>query len=190
MAQAYTSLPADLPIPQDDGAADHLAGLPLPSVALPSTAGGEVDLAALKGQTVLYCYPKTGVPDQALPDGWDAIPGARGCTPETCAFRDLFAELTAAGAARVFGLSTQSAAYQQELHGRLHLPFPILSDERLEFTRALRLPTFEAWRGTLIKRITLIIRDGRIEHAFYPIFPPDAHAAEVLAWLSAHPGPR
>jgi peroxiredoxin len=186
MAQSYTSLPADLPAPEDDGAADHLAGLALASVQLPSTDGGAVDLAALKGQTVVYCYPKTGVPGEALPEGWDAIPGARGCTPETCGFRDHFAELKAAGAIRVFGLSTQSTPYQQEFHGRLQLPFPLLSDAKLEFARALRLPTFEAWGDTLIKRITLIVRDGRIEHVFYPIFPPDAHAAEVLGWLRAH----
>ena len=188
MAQSYTTYPADLPVPEDDGAAGHLAGLMLPSLPLPSTDGGVVDLAKLNGQTVLYCYPKTGVPGQALPDDWDAIPGARGCTPEACAFRDHFAELKAAGADYVFGLSTQDTAYQQELKERLHLPFPVLSDAKLELAAALRLPAFEAWGGTLIKRITLIVRDAKIVHVFYPIFPPDAHAAEVLAWLRAHPG--
>ena len=186
MAQSYTTYPTNLPVPEDDGAAAHLAGLAMPAVLLPSTEGGVVDIAALKGQTVLYCYPKTGVPGQALPDGWDAIPGARGCTPEACAFRDHFAELKAAGADHVFGLSAQDTAYQQELQARLHLPFPVLSDAKLEFARALRLPTFEAWGDTLIKRITLIVRDARIVHVFYPIFPPDGHAAEVLAWLRAH----
>ncbi len=186
MPQTYTSLPEGLPVPQDDGAADHLAGFTLPSRPLPSTGGAAIDLAALTGQTVLFCYPKTGVPGEPLPEGWDAIPGARGCTPEACAFRDLSADLAAAGATRVFGLSTQSTAYQQELAARLHLPFPVLSDERLEFARALRLPTFTAWGGTLIARITLIIRGGRIAHAFYPIFPSDGHAAEVLDWLTAH----
>jgi peroxiredoxin len=186
-AQTYTSLPTDLPAPEDDGAADHLVGLIVPAVALPSTDGGQVDVAKLKGQTVLYAYPKTGVPGQALPDGWDAIPGARGCTPEACAFRDHFAELKGAGADHVFGLSTQSADYQKELHNRLHLPFPILSDAKLDFAGALGLPTFEAWGDTLLKRITLIIRDATIEHVFYPVFPPDGHAQEVLAWLLAHP---
>ncbi len=190
MTQVYTSLPAGLPVPEDDGAADHLAGMILASVPLPSTGGGVVDVANLRGQTVLYCYPKTGVPGEPLPDGWDAIPGARGCTPETCAFRDHFAELKAAGADHVFGLSAQSTTYQRELHERLHLPFPVLSDERLAFTRALRLPTFEAWGGTLIKRLTLIIRGGLAAHVFYPVFPPDGHAAEVLAWLRAHPAER
>jgi peroxiredoxin len=185
MAQTYTSIPADLPVPEDDGAAAHLAGLAMPSVLLPATDGALVDVSKLAGQTVLYCYPKTGVPGQALPGGWDAIPGARGCTPEACAFRDHFAELKAAGADHVFGLSTQDTDYQRELHERLHLPFPILSDAKLELTRALKLPTFEAWGDTLTKRITLVVRDGVIAHVFYPIFPPDGHAEEVLAWLRA-----
>jgi peroxiredoxin len=186
-AQTYTSLPTDLPAPEDDGAADHLVGLIVPAIALPSTDGGQVDVAKLKGQTVLYAYPKTGIPGQALPDGWDAIPGARGCTPEACAFRDHFAELKGAGADHVFGLSTQSTNYQKELHDRLHLPFPILSDAKLDFAGALGLPTFEAWGDALLKRITLIIRDATIEHVFYPVFPPDGHAQEVMAWLRAHP---
>jgi peroxiredoxin len=188
MTQTHTTLPVDLPVPEDDGAAAHLAGMTLPSVPLLATDGSMVDVAKLSGQTVLYCYPKTGVPGQALPDGWDAIPGARGCTPEACAFRDHFAELKAAGADHVFGLSTQNTDYQRELHERLHLPFPVLSDVKHEFSRALNLPTFEAWGDTLTKRITLIIRDGCITHVFYPIFPPDGHAAEVLSWLRASKG--
>ncbi|MGA7329244.1 MAG: peroxiredoxin [Rhodomicrobium sp.] len=184
--QSYTTYPENLPIPEDDGAANHLVGLTLASIPLPSTGGGFVDLANLEGLTVLYCYPKTGVPGQALPDGWDAIPGARGCTPETCAFRDHYAELRSAGANQVFGLSTQDTAYQKELHDRLHLPFAILSDAKLGFSESLRLPTFQAWGDTLIKRITLFIRDAKIEHVFYPVFPPDGHAAEVLSWLRAH----
>jgi peroxiredoxin len=185
--QSYTTYPSDLPVPENDGAAEHLVGLIVPAVALPSTDGGQVDVAKLKGQTVLYAYPKTGIPGQALPDGWDAIPGARGCTPEACAFRDHFAELKAAGANHVFGMSTQGTGYQKELQERLHLPFPILSDAKLDFAGALGLPTFQAWGDTLLKRITLIIRDSAIEHVFYPIFPPDAHAEEVLAWLRNHP---
>jgi peroxiredoxin len=163
------SLPADLPEPGDDGAADHLTGLEVPRVALPSTAGGEVVLAELPGLTVLFCYPRTGRPDQELPPGWDAIPGARGCTLEACGFRDRH----------------QDHEYQRELAERLHLPFPVLSDERLELVGALRLPTFETSGWTLVKRLTLVIRDGRIEHVFYPVFPPDTHAAEVLEWLRA-----
>ena len=176
-------LPDDLPAPVDDGAADHLAGLRLPSVPLRATDGSTVDIAALPVRTVVYAYPRTGVPgvDPLVPD-WDAIPGARGCTPESCAFRDLHAELVAAGA-EVLGLSTQDTAYQREAVERLHLPFPMLSDEGLELTRALRLPTFEAAGETLLKRLTLVVRDGAVEHVFYPVFPPDGHAAEVLAWL-------
>lgn len=176
------SLPADLPEPEDDGAADHLTGMEVPPVPLPSTDGGEVVLAELPGLTVLFCYPRTGRPDQELPPGWDAIPGARGCTPEACGFRDGHQQFADLGA-RVLALSTQDHEYQREMAGRLHLPFPVLSDERLELVGALRLPTFETSGWTLVKRLTLVIRDGRIEHVFYPVFPPDTHAAEVLEWL-------
>ena len=175
-------LPADLPEPEDDGAADHLTGLEVPRVALPSTAGGEVVLAELPGLTVLFCYPRTGRPDQELPPGWDAIRGARGCTPEACGFRDRHQQFADLGA-RVLALSTQDHEYQREMAERLHLPFPVLSDERLELVGALRLPTFETSGWTLVKRLTLVIRDGRIEQVFYPVFPPDTHAAEVLEWL-------
>jgi peroxiredoxin len=182
MIDPYT-LPPDLPRPHDDGAADHLRGRELPAVELAATDGGTVTLAGREGRTVVYAYPRTGRPGEAsLSADWDLIPGARGCTPETCGFRDHHAELAAAGAA-VFGLSTQPTAYQRELAERLALPFPILSDERLELTRELRLPTFEVAGHTLLKRLTLVTRDGVIEHVFYPVFPPDRHAAEVLAWL-------
>ena len=181
-----TSLPADLPAPEDDGGCDHLTGMAMPAVALPATTGETVRLDRLgPGRSVVYAYPRTGRPDEALPEGWDAIPGARGCTPQACAFRDHMAELEALGA-RVYGLSTQDTAYQREMAGRLHLPFPVLSDERLELTAALRLPTMDVDGMTLIRRLTLIVTDGTIEHVFYPVFPPDAAAGEVIAWLAAH----
>jgi peroxiredoxin len=177
------TLPADLPVPTDDGACDHLPGMQLPSVPLASTAGGTVDLAALPGLTVVYAYPRTGEPDKDPPPGWDAIPGARGCTPQSCAFRDHYGELRALGVDAVYGLSTQTTAYQREAAGRLHLPFALLSDPDLAFARALRLPTFEVAGMALIKRLTLIVRDGRIAHVFYPVFPPDRNAAIVIDWL-------
>ena len=178
-------LPRDLPVPQDDGACDHLTGMRLPSIALPSTAGRIVDLSALPGVTVVYCYPRTGRPDQELLPGWNEIPGARGCTPQSCAFRDHHDELKRAGAGRVFGLSTQDTAYQREAAERLHLPFDLLSDEKLEFARALKLPIFEVAGMTLIKRLTLIARAGAIEKVFYPVFPPDQNAEQVLSWFRA-----
>jgi len=176
-------LPKDLPVPQDDGACSHLTGMRLPRLTLASTAGRSVDLSALKGRTVVYIYPRTGRPDQESPAGWNQIPGARGCTPQSCAFRDHFEELTRAGAAHVYGLSTQDTTYQREAVERLHLPFELLSDEKLEFVKALRLPTFEVDGMTLIKRLTLIARDGVIEKVFYPVFPPDRNAGDVVAWL-------
>ena len=175
-------LPDDLPVPEDDGACDHLPGMKLPSVLLPATDGRLVDLAALPGRTVVYAYPRTGRPDQPLPDGWDAIPGARGCTPQSCAFRDHYGELLALGA-DVVGLSTQDTDYQREAVNRLHLPFPLLSDADLSLTRALRLPAFEVNGMTLTKRLTMIVRNGAIEHVFYPVFPPDRNAGDVIAWL-------
>jgi peroxiredoxin len=175
-------LPDDLPVPEDDGACDHLPGMQLPSVSLPATDGSSVDLAKLVGTTVVYIYPRTGRPDQDLPPGWNEIPGARGCTPQSCAFRDHYADLHALGA-DVYGLSTQDTAYQQEAVDRLHLPFPLLSDEHLEFARALNLPTFKASGMTLIRRITLISIDGRVEKVFYPVFPPHRNAEDVIAWL-------
>jgi len=171
----------------DDGVCNHLPGLRLPSTALPATSGGKVELASLAGTTVLYCYPRTGRPDQELPPGWNDIPGARGCTPQSCAFRDHHLELQRLSA-RVFGLSTQSTEYQQEAAQRLHLPFALLSDGGLQFVRALHLPTFEVGEMTLIKRLTLILRDGLIAKVFYPVFPPDQNALQVISWLSRNPG--
>src|SRR5512146_3343660 len=176
-------LPADLPVPRDDGACAHLAGMTLPPVPLNSTAGRSVDLSKLAGRTVVYCYPRTGRPDQELPTGWNAIPGARGCTPQSCGCRNNYRELRHAGVDHLFGLSTQDTAYQREAVERLHLPFELLSDEKLEFAKALRLPTFEVDGMTLIRRLTLILRDGAIEKVFYPVFPPDRSATEVIDWL-------
>ncbi|NEW90462.1 peroxiredoxin [Rhodopseudomonas sp. BR0M22] len=177
-----------IPAPADDGGAAHLPGSAIPPVALPATGGGDVTLAALTGRTVVFAYPRTGEPGKIAPvDDWDMIPGARGCTPQTCAFRDLFAELKTAGADQVFGLSTQSTAYQAEMASRLHLPFPVLSDESLELTRAANLPTMQVAGMTLLKRMALIIDDGHISHVFYPVFPPDRNAGDVLEWLKANP---
>jgi peroxiredoxin len=181
-ADGIHTFPPDLPVPEDDGAADHLTGMRIPAIALPSTAGGDIRLDRLPGRTVLFCYPRTGRPDEELPRGWDAIPGARGCTPEACGFRDAHAQFAELGV-RVLALSTQSPDYQTEMAGRLHLPFPVLSDDELKLTTALRLPTFETSGWTLLKRLTLVIDDGRVSHVFYPVFPPDTHAAEVLEWL-------
>lgn len=177
-----------IPAPEDDGGARHLEGAAVPPVTLAATNASRVVLAQLAGRTVVYAYPRTGRPGQiALVDNWDMIPGARGCTPQSCAFRDHHAELLTAGAARVFGLSTQDTAYQREAVERLHLPFPVLSDEKLELTRALRLPTMEVAGQVLIKRLALVLDDGRITKVFYPVFPPDRNAADVLAWLKANP---
>jgi peroxiredoxin len=181
-AENVYDLPEGLPVPTDDGAADHLEGMSLPPVPLASTSGEPVDLSTLPGRTVVYCYPMTGSPDRSLPANWDEIPGARGCTPQSCSFRDHHAELGALGA-RVFGVSTQDTDYQREAADRLHLPFALLSDENLEFADALRLPTFEAEGMVLLKRLTLIIDDGRITKVFYPVFPPDKSAEEVVGWL-------
>jgi peroxiredoxin len=181
-------LPADLPVPQDDGAADHLPGRAMPPVTLPSTSGEAVALDALgPGRTVLYVYPLTGRPGTDLPEGWDAIPGARGCTPEACDFRDHHDELRAAGAHRVFGVSAQDSDYQREVVARLRLPFAMLSDTALRLAAELELPTFRAGDLTLLRRLTLVVRGGTVEHVFYPVFPPDRHAREVLDWLRAHP---
>jgi peroxiredoxin len=176
-------LPADLPVPTDDGGADHLEDAAIPALALPSTSGGDVDLAAAaRDLLVLYLYPRTGRPGEPLPDGWDDIPGARGCTPQSCAFRDHYAELQSHGAA-VLGLSAQPLTNQIEFAERVGLPYPVLSDPKLRLAEALALPTFEVAGMRLYRRLTLIARAGRIERTFYPVFPPDRNAADVVAWL-------
>jgi peroxiredoxin len=187
----YLALPADLPEPEDDGAAAHLPGVRMPAITLSSSDGARVDLAELgPGRTVIYFYPLTGRPGVELPQGWDAIPGARGCTTEACDFRDHLGELRAAGVARVYGLSSQSSAYQTELVERLHLPFPMLSDESALLADALRLPTFATeGRPRLYARLTLVVDDGVVEHVFYPVFPPNTHARQVLEWAREHPRP-
>ena len=186
MTRDPQDLPPDLPAPVDDGACDHLPGMPLPSLALASTAGDPIDLAALPGRLVVYCFPRAGQPDAPSPPGWDQIPGARGCTPQSVAFRNHHDKIRALHAA-VFGLSTQSPAAQAEIAARLNLPFPLLSDAGLDFARALNLPTFAVDGTTLIKRLTLIVTEGAIEKVFYPVFPPDRSADEVIVWLLAHP---
>ena len=179
-------LPEGLPVPRDDGACAHLARMRLPSMSLASTAGRDVDLQALPGRTVVYIYPRTGRPDKEPPDGWNAFPGARGCTPQSCSFRDHKVELEELGAG-IFGLSTQDTDYQKEAVERLHLPFELLSDEHFAFVEALRLPTFELGGERFVKRITLIVRDGVVEKVFYPVFPPDENVVQVLRWLSQNP---
>ena len=193
MAFDPIQLPADLPAPADDGAAEHLTGMAMPPIALPATSGEPARVDTVPpgfSRLIIYAYPLTGLPGVPVPDGWDDIPGARGCTPESCGFRDHAAELAALGSA-VAGLSTQSTAYQREAATRLRLPFPLLSDAGLALTHALKLPTFDvdlapAYEGggyrTLLRRLTLVVSRGVIEKVFYPVFPPDRHAEEVLAW--------
>lgn len=181
-----SQLPSDLPVPQDDGAADHLVGMTLPAISLSATTHTQFALSKVSGRLVIYCYPMTGQPNVALPDGWDQIPGARGCTPQSCAFRDHYQELRSLGA-EVVGLSVQSTEYQQEMADRLHLPFPVLSDDGYQLQRALRLPTFVAAGMTLLKRITLIVNNGVIEAVHYPIFPSDSDPAWVMGYLKNNP---
>ena len=180
-------LPVGLPVPQDDGACRHLDGMPLPDLSLPATTGHSVNLAQVHGRTILFCYPRTGEPDQPVPEAWDAIPGARGCTPQCCAFRDRHRDLIAAGASSIFGLSSQATDYQREAAERLALPYPLLSDRDLKLARALELPTFQFNSMTLIKRLTLILDDGRITKTLYPVFPPDQSAEQTLDWLRKNP---
>lgn len=182
MSTNLSQLPKDLPAPDNDGAASHLEGSLLPNLTLNSTDGASINLTGLRGCWVIYVYPMTGRPDIPLPDGWDGIPGARGCTPQSCSFRDHYAELKALHTG-VFGLSAQTTEYQREARERLHLPFQLLSDSTLQLKRAMRLPTFAVAGMELFKRLTLITHDGRIEKVFYPVFPPDQNADEVLVWL-------
>ena len=179
------ALPSDLPVPDDDGAADHLAGSDVPSVPLVATGGGTVDLAerSRAGTVVVFAYPRTGRPGVDPPAGWDEIPGARGCTPEACSFRDLAAEFAEAGA-EVFGMSTQDPDYQAEAAERLALGYSLLSDADLALASALRLPTFEVGGTTLLRRLTMVLRDGRVDRVLYPVFPPDRAAADALAALA------
>jgi peroxiredoxin len=187
-AANYEQLPADLPVPEDDGAAAHLAGAAMPSITLPATSGEAVDLSTIGPRAIVYVYPMTGTPGVPLVEGWDQIPGARGCTPESMGFRDHHDEMTALGA-QVFGLSVQDTEAQAEAAGRLGLPFPLLSDSGLVLAERLRLPTFTAADGVVrYKRLTLVLDRGRITHVFYPVFPPNGHAAEVLDWLRSQAG--
>jgi peroxiredoxin len=186
MSDRLRSLPSGLPAPEDDGAADHLVGLVVPRLSLPSTLGGEVDLAeAARGRAVVYIYPRTGRPGEPLPDGWDAIPGARGCTPQSCAFRDHSSDLAAFGA-NVIGLSAQSAEEQHEFAGREHIPYPLLADPSLRLAELLDLPTFNVAGTRLYRRLTFAAFQGHIEKVFYPVFPPDRNAQDVLDWLGGH----
>lgn len=178
-------LPTDLPIPEDDGSTAHLIGMKLPDISLAATSGYPINLANIKGKLVIYCYPMTGQPNVALPDGWDQIPGARGCTPQSCSFRDHYQELKALGA-EVIGLSVQTTHYQKEMADRLHLPFPVVSDADYQFQKALNMPTFLAAGMTLLKRVTLIAHNGVIEAVHYPIFPSDSDPAWVIDYLKAH----
>jgi peroxiredoxin len=185
MSTDFSSLPADLPVPVDDGASDHLPGSTVPHVALPSTLGGELDLAAAASErVVVYVYPRTGTPGQPSPEGWDDIPGARGCTPQSCAFRDAQQELARHGASLI-GISTQTPQEQAEFAQREHIPYPLLSDHELKLAGAMDLPTFEASGMRLYKRLTFVAEEGRIVKVFYPVFPPEHNADEVLAWLES-----
>jgi len=183
----YNELPPNLPIPTDDGAANHLKGMRLPQLALKATNGATIQLGEIKNKLVIYCYPMTGQPNVPLPEGWDQIPGARGCTPQSCSFRDHYQELQALGA-EVVGLSVQSTEYQKEMADRLHLPFPVVSDVNYEFQKALNMPTFVAAGMTLLKRITLIANNGVIEAVHYPIFPSDSDPSWVIDYLNSHKG--
>ncbi|MGZ4827646.1 MAG: peroxiredoxin [Terriglobales bacterium] len=179
----FMGLPDNLPAPMDDGACDHLEGMAFPSIALPATTGGNVDLSRVPGRAVVFVYPRTGRPGEApLVEDWDNIPGARGCTPQTCGFRDLHAEFAALHC-RVYGLSTQTTEYQKEMTRRLGVLFPVLSDSELKLAYALGLPTFEVASQVLLKRLVMVLDHGKIVKVFYPVFPPDKSAENVLHWM-------
>lgn len=180
-----SQLPTDLPIPQDDGAAAHLKGMQIPDISLYATTGKKLNPGDIQGRLAIYCYPMTGQPNVALPEGWDQIPGARGCKPQSCSFRDHYQELKSLGV-QVIGLSVQSHQYQLEMVDRLHLPFPVLSDEDYQFQQALHLPIFTVAGMTLLKRITLIANDGVIEAVHYPIFPSDSDPAWVINMMQCN----
>ncbi len=184
MTRNLYELPPDLPVPTDDGACDHLLGMEMPPVMLSSIRGGDINVAEASGSglTVFFFYPRSGRPHEPPIPGWDDIPGARGCTPQSCSFRDRFAEFEALGV-QVFGVSAQDTEYQREFAQRTHLPYPLLSDAAFALTDALGLPTFEAGGMRLIKRQTLVVSDGRIDKVFYPVFPPDKNAEQVLDFL-------
>lgn len=184
MSSNPSKLPSSLPEPKDDGACNHLPGRALPSISLPSTAGRLVNLAELTAPTVIFFYPRNAQPHETIPEEWNVIPEARGCTPHSCGFRDLYREFQALGF-QVFGASTQDTEYQKELVHRVHLLFEVLSDAGFQLVNALQLPTFEYGGLRLVKRMAWIIEDGKITKVFYPVFPPDKNADEVLAWLKA-----
>ena len=179
------SFPADLPVPKDDGACDHLHNAPVPSMPLPIARDPSqtVDLSKQSGLTIVFCYPRTGAPNETVPDSWNAIPGARGCTPQACSFRDSFSEISSLGVSQVFGLATQSPEYQNEVHGRLQLPYDLLSDQDLEFQQAMKLPIFEWEGGAVLRRVTLAIEGGMVVKVWYPVFPPDKATDRVVRWL-------
>jgi peroxiredoxin len=183
-------LPDDLPEPEDDGEADHLQGMEMPDMSLPATDGTMVGLQELPSRAIIYIYPMTGRPDEdVIPEGWEEVPGARGCTPESCGFRNHYDELRDNGVRAVFGLSTQTREYQREARDRLELPFEMLSDSGWELTNELDLPTFSIEGDDYLQRLTLVVTGARIEHVFYPVFPPDEHANEVLEWVTGTPSP-
>jgi len=179
-----TKLPDDLPVPEDDGACADLPGKRFPSIPLQAVSGGSIDPGSFPGTVVIYFYPMIGSPDSPPLVGWNEIPGARGCTPQSCAFRDHHRELLASGVRAVFGVSAQPLLDQKEASERLHLPFELLNDSKFELATALQLPTFRYQKETFIKRLTLIVTDGVIEKVFYPVFPPDRNVVDVIEWLA------